>query len=314
MADSILNQTAGTVPPLDTVLLWLTNTVERDFEQRGAFPRLRYAHARVSRGPATLHYLDAAEAEAVLEDSIARERSVMGGTRNAYRAHIKSVQAAMKEATERPAVFSSPEAVCVFKYEHRECWRGTKDQLKAHGFQLDGPWPHEPGGKKRWAQARHSQGYKTSVTRFSTVWPGLYEAHITIPYEVWGAKHNEKPKPNDVDLAKRNLASMLTSADDFRALLVDSLRRMTSVSLDLSLKPATWHGYTLDEDALGEIHASFDAVVEAIVGARINFDAARHAEIAQRYRAQIAATDQEFQTQLETLVRPNHRILEGGVQ
>ncbi|MDP3612070.1 MAG: hypothetical protein Q8R98_09480, partial [Rubrivivax sp.] len=261
MADAIFTASAGTAPPLDTVLLWLTTTVERDFEERGAFPRMRHAHAQAYRGAATLHYLSADEADAVIEDAMAREKSVRRGTRNAYSAHIKSVQAAMKEAVERPAVFASPSAVCAYKSDHAERWRGTKDQLKAHGIRLDGPWPHEPGGKERWAQARDSQGYKTSITRFSTVWPGLYEAYITIPYEVWGPKHNEKPKANEADLAKRNLASMPDSADDFRAHLVDSMRMMARISLDSAIKPATYHGYMLDEDAVGEIHASFDAVV-----------------------------------------------------
>ena len=35
---------------------------------------------------------------------------------------------------------------------------------------------------------------------------------------------------------------------------------------------------------------------------------------AQKYRAQIAAADQAFQAQFETLVRPNPRILEGSAQ
>lgn len=314
MADAILTPSAGGAPPLDAVLLWLTTTVERDFEERGAFPKLRHAHAQAYRGAATLHYLSADEAGAVLEDAMAREKSVRRGTRNAYAAHIKSIQAAMKEAAERPSVFASKEPVSSYMSEHAERWRGTKDQLKAHGIQLDGPWPHEPGGKERWAQARDSRGYKTSITRFSTIWPGLYEAYITIPYEIWGPKHNEKPKANEADLVKRNLASMPGSADDFRAHLVDSMRMMACISLDMAVKPATYHGYTLDEDAVGEIHASFDAVVEAVVGARVKFDSALHAEIAQKYRAQIAAADQAFQAQFETLVRPNPRILEGSAQ
>lgn len=125
---------------------------------------------------------------------------------------------------------------------------------------------------------------------------------------------DDKPKANEADLARRNLASMPGSADDFRAQLVDSMRVMARISLDSAIKPATYHGYTLEEDAIGEIHASFDAVVEAVVGARVKFDSARHAEIAQKYRAQIAAADHAFQAQFETLVRPNPRILEGGAQ
>lgn len=310
MVDAILTPSASTAPPLDAVLLWLTTTVERDFEERGAFPRLRHAKAQGFRGAATLHYLTADEADAVLEDALAREQSVRRGTRNAYSAHIKSVQSAMKEATERPAVFASQEAVCAYKSNHAERWRGTKDQLRAYGIQLAGPWPHEPGGKERRAQARDSHGYKTSITRFSTVWPGLYEAYITIPCGVL----RSKSEAEDAQSAKRSLASIPASADDFRARVIDSMRQMVRVALDLTVAPGNYHGYTLDEEGVGEIHASFDAVAEAVVGARIEFDARRHAEVAQKYRAQIAAADQVFQAQFETLVRPNLRILEGGAQ
>jgi len=54
------------------VLLWLTTAVERDFEERGAFPELRYASSRAYRGAATLHCLSADEADLVLEDASAR--------------------------------------------------------------------------------------------------------------------------------------------------------------------------------------------------------------------------------------------------
>jgi len=92
------------------------------------------------------------------------------------------------------------------------------------------------------------------------------------------------------------------------------MRMMARISLEQALEPALWHGYTLDEDAVGEIQASFDAVVEAVIGARVKFDSALHAEIAQKYRATIAAADKAFQSQFASLVCPNPRILEGGAQ
>lgn len=313
-ADGILNERASEPPPLDTVLLWLTATVERDFDERSAFPRLRRAHAKAYRGAAALHYLSPDEAALVLEDATARARSVRRGVLAAYTAHIKTVQAAMSEATNRPAVFGAPGAVAIHQSCSSERWRGTKDQLKAHGIRLDGPWPNEPGGKVRSTHARDSRGYWANITRFSTVWPGLYEAYISIPCEAMRSKGDEKAKADEADLARRNLASMPGSAEDFRAHLVDSIRMMARISLDMAVKPATYHGYTLDEDAVGEIHASFDAVVEAVVGAAVKFDPARHAAIAQQYRARIAAADQSFQAQFETMMRPNPRILEGGAQ
>jgi hypothetical protein len=204
--------------------------------------------------------------------------------------------------------------MCTLKFKYFECWRGTREQLEAHGIQLTGPWPYQPGGKEHWARARDSRDYKTSIKRCSTVWPSLYEARINIPSEVWSPKPEQKPAEGEADLARRNLASMHDTADDFRADLVASMREYLGSIVRGAAKPATWHGYTLDEDAVGEIQASFDAVVEAIVGAEIRFDAPRHAEIAQKYRAQIASTDKAFQDKFATLVHPNPRILEGGAQ
>jgi len=314
MADDILAHHCNPPPPIDTVLLWLSATVERDLEARSALPHLRQAPAQAHRGSTSLHYLNEEQAEAVLADALCREQEVSKGLRTAYRAHIRSVQGALSEAAERPALFASPEVVCVYRSESSERWRGTKDQLEAHGIRLDGPWPHEPGGRNRWAQALDSSGYKANITRYSSIWPGLYEARVTIPYEVWGAKQSDATKVDAAKQAKRSLASMPRSADDYRAHLVDSMRMMIRVVLDMAIKPSSCHGYMLNEDDVGEIHASFDAVVEAVAGARVKFDSALHGEIAQEYRAQIAASDQAFQAHFETLVRPNPRILEGGVQ
>jgi len=286
------------------VLVWVTYAIEQDFETRRAFPKLRHASARAHRGAAVLHGLTAAEAGSVLEDAIVRVRSVRQQTRNAYRAHIKSVRAAIQEAAERPAVFASPAAVSV----RESCWRGTKEQLKAHGIHLDGPWPHEPGGK-RWAQAKDSRGYKTNITHFSAIWPGLYLAKIEIPYEVRKRRDNIS---QNAELAKRSLESMFDTADDFRAHLIDIMRIGVQTALAEAIKPANWHGYTLDLDGIDEIHESFDAVVDAVAAARVHFDPALHAKIAQAYRAQIAGADDAFQAQFETLVRPNPQILEGG--
>lgn len=321
-------QTARAEPPLDTVLFWLTAAVERDYEARGAFPALRRSTAQGFRAASTLHYLSTDEAAAVLADALAKRQSDRRGIGQAYKALVKSLQSATEEAVARPALFAAPRAQCLHKSDSRESWFGTKQQLQAHGIQLTGPWPSEPGGKERYAVTRDSRGYKTNITRFSSIWAGAYLACIQIPYEVWGAKFERKSKPISTDAdaeaaqrnvqrnvaaARRNLAEVPTSADDFRRHVVQRMREMIRIPLDLALEPADYHGgYTLDEDAVGEIHASFDAVVEAVVGARVKFDQARHTAIIQRYRAAIAAGDQTFQAQVAALTRPNPRILEEG--
>jgi hypothetical protein len=127
------------------VLLWLTAAAERDYEERGVFPELRRAHAKAYRGAATLHYLTTDEAAAVLEDAMTRQKSVRRSTRNAYTALIKCVRASITEAAERPAIYASPAAVCTHQSEQDEHWRGTKDQFRAHGICLDGPWLTVPG-------------------------------------------------------------------------------------------------------------------------------------------------------------------------
>lgn len=313
MADAILNQSACPAPPQDTVLLWLTNTIERDYCARSVFPELRLQTAHSVRSSASLHLLTPAQAARLLSDAKVRELEVHKGLKVSYSAHVKGCDAAIQQAEERRTAFTAGDAHCSLKCDSYERWWGTKAQLAAKGVSLDGPWPNEPNGK-RWAKAKDWRGYSTSITPYSPLWPGLFEARIEIPIEVWGKKYDKKPAVDEVERARRDLASMPESADDFRAHMVDSMRMMANITLEQAMKPARWHGYTLDEDAVGEIHASFDAVVEAVVGARINFDRARHAETAQQYRAKIAGADAAFQAQFDSLVKPNPSILEGGAQ
>lgn len=185
MADQIVSPGAS-APPLDTVLLWVTTTIEQDYEQRGAFPALRHAHAKDFHGGATLHYLSADEANRVLEDANARMASARGGTMTAYRAHIKSLELAIKEAAERPVIFGSCAAFCAHKDDRGERWLGTKVQFEGLGIRLAGPWPREPGGNARWAPTTDSRGYKVSITRLSAVFPGLFMANIVLPADERG--------------------------------------------------------------------------------------------------------------------------------
>lgn len=300
--------------PTDAVRISLTTTIESDFISRGVFSELRRANACETGINSSRHVVTMGRAESVLEDALARQRSARKGMLIAYNAWVNAITAKIKEAMERHAELKSDVAVCVNPGDWREVWRGTKVQLTAQGIQLAGPWPGEPGGKDRWAQARDSRGYKTKIRCLSEVWSGRYQACIVTPDAVWAAKDNETAKSAEADRAKRNLSFMPDSASDFRAQLVDNLRMMVRTSIEKATTPASHHGYTLDEDAVGEIHASFDAFVEAVVGAPVKFDLAHHAEIAQRYRAQIAAGDRTFQARFATLVCPNPRILEGSAR
>ena len=182
-------------PPLDTVLVPLTKAVERDLEQRGALPELRRAKAESVQGAASLHYLTPDQARAVLDDAEARARQVRGGLLGAYLKHAKNIRAAMEEAARRPAAFAAAGPTNIAKEGvPGERWRGTKAQLATLGIQLDGPWPHEPGGATRWAPASDARGRKVCITRPSGIWPDLFEAFISATFE----GHREKPGEDDI--------------------------------------------------------------------------------------------------------------------
>lgn len=312
MADAILTPSASTAPPLDTVLLWLTNTVERDYEARQVFTDLRQQSARSVRSASSLHLLTLVQAARLLDDAKEREAGVRKGLKVAYTAHVKNCETAIQDAQQRTTAFTGASAHCADKSDSYERWWGTKAQLTAQGVCLKGPWPQEPQGK-RWAKATDWRGYKASVSPYSPIWPGLYEARVEIPIEVWGKKYDQKSNMDSETRARRDLALMPASADDFRAHLVGTIRMMVRVHLEMAMEP-TYHGYSMDEDAVSEIQASFDAIADAVAGARVKFDRARHEEVAQGYRAKIANADTAFQSRIAMLVKPNPRILRGDDQ
>ncbi len=161
--------------PLNTVVLWVTNTIERDYVARGVFPKIRLQLSKELRSNATLHCLMPAEAEAMLADATKRASAPAvehRWLRKAYGAFINDLRAATVEADARPAAFATPAAVNIHRSDTCERWRGTKGQLQAIGIRLDAPWPGEAGGK-RWGCARDARSYKTSITKWSTIWPGL---------------------------------------------------------------------------------------------------------------------------------------------
>lgn len=301
-------------PPLDTVLLWLTMTVERDFIARNVFPKLRISNVRGYRGSSGLHYLIPDEASAVLADAFERREAVAGPMKKAYTGLIGVLRQAIAEAEERPALYGPGSAVCIYRSEVCETWRGSKDQLVEHGIKLDGPWPWESGydGRKRRREARDIRGFEVTVERVGTIWPGRYAARIWLPQAESKPQADEQSK--EADRARRDLAAMPDSADAYRAHVVNSLRSMTRYALENAREAARWHGYTIHEDAIDEIHAGFDGLAEAVAGARVNFDARRHEETAQQYRAKIAAADPSFQATIAGLVKPNPKVFEGGAQ
>jgi hypothetical protein len=304
----------GVVPTLDTVLLTVTTTVERDLDARGAFPELRALSAQTLRGSSALHFATLNHAETVLADALRREPQVSKSLKLAYRAHIKSLQAAIAEAMDRPSIFAATEAVCMQRWDSRERWRGTKQQLLDHGIQLAGPWPHEPGGTTRWAKGKDARGYVTSITRHSPIWPGLYEAAISIPYEVWAPKASGESNEKRIEKARRALASMPKSVEEFQARVVEGMRRAVRFEVNWNSRESEYHGFCLADGVMERVDEVLDSLIEVLVDAQVDFDQGRQNAAEGRYRAEIAAADGSFQTKMADLLKPNPAILRGGDQ
>jgi len=314
MADEILTHTDGDAPPLDTVLLWLTMTVERDFVERGVFPSLRYTSAKGNRASSSLHYLTEEQAQALLADALHRVKQVRKGLKTAYNGHVNALQAAMAEAVERPSVFAAPSAVCLRQDGMWHVWRGTKQQLQTQGIQRDGPWPGEPGGKDHRCGATDARGYKTSVKRYSTMWPGLFVATISVPYAVWGREQERETNSEKAEKIRRDLASMPNSADEFRSNLITEVRHSLRFLITWNSKVSKYHGFRFAEGVMEQVDEALDGVVEALGNASVKFDAALHAEVEQGYRAQLAAADTAFQSRMSDMLKLNSAVLGGGVR
>lgn len=314
MADDIIQEsahravTADGSTHLDAAVVWLTRTVERDYAQRSVFPLIRSDFADLEGANGTAYYLTQGYAEALLEDAQARVESTSKGLRNAYSAFVRGLKYALEQAQERSSTFEAEQPICTSETEMWEDWRGTKAQLQAMGIVCQGPWPGEPDAK-RTRRGVDSRGYPTNIQRFSKIWCGLFEAHICLPWQEAKSSAAQESRDKVADRALLNLKHMPKSIDEFRRNVVGHAR--TIMSLWCDVKEQNSHGYTLSEEALPELHASFDAIAEAIMAAPVKFDAARHKQIAAGYQKEIAGADAGFQQKLSELFKPNAKILEG---
>lgn len=296
-------------PSLDAVFVWVSFTIERDLVERGALPELRSDRAVVQHGSTSLHIMSAEAVQPVLEDARIRRDQTRKGLRHAYNAFVGGIEAAIKEATQRRAIFEAPEPVRTYRSEYSEVWRGTKEQLQAMGIKLSGPWPGEIGGKQRRAKAYDTKGRAAYITAYSRTWSGLFEAQIQFP------ECERQQAKNADELAKKRakaeavLDDMPHTVEEYRLHLAQDVRRWLSVII--RSEPVDWHGFTVSADALDDILLSADAVVEAIMEAEVKFDQTRHREIVTKYKQQIAETDAPFQQMLGALTTVDPSILGG---
>lgn len=306
------HQTAPATVPLDTVLLWISWTVQRDLESRAVFPALRHASAVAHRSSMALHHLEPAQAEAFLADVLARLEQVSRSLKSAYGSLLRGLRTAMEEAAQRVAVVAGNAAAKLPSRGWVERWLGTKQQLLAHGFKLSGPWPYEPGSKERGAAAKDARGLSVTITRHSPLWPDLYEAFLVVPPP--DRRRDSPSKPEDVRRAEWELSTMPKSADEFRSTVVDSLRRMVSGIVMVAIEQQDRHGYALDQSVLDEVCSAFDGIAEAVSGGKVHFDPKLNAEATMRYRLMLAAADEAFTSAVAELVKPNPALLQEGLQ
>lgn len=121
----------------------------------------------------------------------------------------------------------------------------------------------------------------------------------------------QKELAEAADRAKRDLKNVWTSEDDYRRDLVKRARTFLKAAFGEEDRPATWHAYRLDQEGKEAILMSLDAVIEAIMGAPVHFDAAFHARLVGEHQATIRAVDPSFYNHLDKLVEPNASILKG---
>jgi hypothetical protein len=295
-------------PGLDDVIVWLTFTVERDYVQRAVFPNLRREMAVAERAGAYLFYLTTRESTALLKDAESRREHSTGPVRHAFSNLTKRLDGARNDAKGRKNFLQSSQPVCEYKSEYSERWVGTKQQLAAIGIHLDGPWPGEPGGNRRWVKVYDPRGYPTSLSKRCGTW-GIYKAYIDVPHTV--RKNAEEAKQAEAlrAQAQAELKEMPTSEGEFRRSEVRSIREVLAQKIDA--RQWARHGYSWPEESVGALLLACDSLVEAMMQVEVKFDAARHERLMLDVRQRIARSDPAFQSAFATLTKSNPSILNG---
>lgn len=220
----------------------------------------------------------------------------------------------------------------------QDVYKGTKEQLVAAGLAPAELFPGEPGmplasvilwprGTARGSGysvpgrltlSRNPSGMFTAALVVSEAEQERRQGEMDAGRALWTAERDKardaEKRAKAAEEAKGALSRMLTTDAAYRRHKIEALRSFFSTVIGHSATPSTWHAFTIDDASRDEIYASFDAVVAAIAGATVLFDAERHQAIAQGYRATIAAGDAAFQAQVAGLVNLKPQLIEGRAQ
>jgi len=247
-------------PPLDTVLLWLTPTVEEDYEERSVFPSCRNSSAVAWRvGGAMLHFLRIDEAEALLRDAVERRETACGGVKVAYNYHVDNLREGIEAAQGRPARFTAPRPVLVWNR-----WCGTREQIQAElGIPENADFP---GPGRRWTLSKDRLGSPVRIARDEGIWPNQYSARVSDSVERSSApasKDAGEPAavPQRVMEEKEQLAKLRAlpaTRDAFRHDTAEVFWSYVKLFVQIHAQPR--EGYALSDDAVQEF---FDTASDA---------------------------------------------------
>jgi hypothetical protein len=208
-----------------------------------------------------------------------------------------------------------------------DAYRGPLDEMLSVGIVQPERLP--PPGKKRitWSygqlvrrNCRKDEGYLC----VSLYWDPA-EVRLGIPVKVRKARRAElmrrvnakrraeeqKELDAKAQRARKDLESVLRSEDEFKRELIERFKELAPIALNLARETRPWHAYSLSEEAVEEIWMSFDAVVDTVMQARVDFDPSLHRSIINGYQEIIRAADPTFYAQLDKLTFANPSILEG---
>lgn len=208
-----------------------------------------------------------------------------------------------------------------------DTYKGPLDQMVSLGIvrpeQLPPPgkkqitWSH---GKRVLKNCRKDEGYFCV-----RLYRDPAEVRVGVPVEVRRSRRaevlqnaNAKRRAEEqkgldakAQRARKDLGSVLRSEDAFKRHLVRSFKDLAPLALNLTRELRHWHAYSLSEEAVEEILMSFDAVIETVMQAKVDFDPIRHKGIVAGYEEIIRAADPTFYALLDKLALPNPSILEG---
>lgn len=121
-------------------------------------------------------------------------------------------------------------------------------------------------------------------------------------------------RKEEAERAQKSLETILKTEDEFRRFLAKQVHRLLGIVFEGADQPTEWHAYRLDSEAIDPILSAVDGVVNAVMTVNVIFDAERHEQIINDYRATIRAADPAFEKQFAALTNIDASILEGEAQ